>query len=225
MRRIWIFLLCLALLPLPVRAEEAPQYVVLTFDDGPSGRFTKKLLEGLEQRQVTATFLLCGYRMEQYPELVAQMLESGHEIGIHGYSHKCMGKMCADALDREIQRCRELLPEDYSPAFLRPPGGVMNSTVKQVTQDAGLAILSWSVDPRDWATERAQAIETSVLNAVKDGDVVVLHDMTDSSVDAALLIVDTLRQRGFEFVTASELAAIRGTELKPGRVYTRFPSA
>lgn len=223
MRRLLLLLLCVSLLPLPAGAADAPQYVALTFDDGPSGRFTRALLEGLEDRNARATFLLCGYRMEQYPELVTQILDGGHEIGIHGYSHKCMGKMCADALVREIDRCRGLLPEGCQPVFLRPPGGILNNAVRQVAKDAGLAILSWSVDPRDWATAQAGAVEAAVLNAVKDGDVVLLHDMSDSSVEAALAIVDALQARGFLLVTASELAAARQITPKAGVVYARFP--
>ena len=84
MRRFFAILLCVSLLLLPVQAKEDGGYVVLTFDDGPSGRFTRSLLEGLRQRQVRATFLLCGYRIKDYPDLAQRMLEEGHEIGHHG---------------------------------------------------------------------------------------------------------------------------------------------
>lgn len=216
-------LFCLSLLIMPVRAEEEPKYVVLTFDDGPSGRFTRNLLEGLKKRNAKATFLLCGYRMEQYPELVVQILEAGHEVGLHGFSHNCMGNMCQKTLQQELSRCRALLPGDYTPTFLRPPGGVLNATVRQAAAEAGLAILTWSVDPKDWATEKAGVVESAVLNKVRDGDVVLLHDMSDSSVEAALAIVEALQQEGFQFVTASELAALRGVTPEPGKTFFRFP--
>jgi len=222
-RRIFAVLLCLCLLPLPVEAQEGAKYVALTFDDGPSGRFTRNLLKGLRKRDVSATFLLCGYRMAEYPELTEQIFREGHEIGCHGYSHADMRPMSRREVALEIAKMRELLPEGCRMNFLRPPGGSSSDAVEQVAGVQGLSILSWSVDPRDWATRDAWAVERSVLQSVKDGDVILLHDMSDSSVQAALDIVDTLLERGFTFVTASQLARLRGTTLQAGKVYTSFP--
>ena len=86
-----------------------------------------------------------------------------------------------------------------------------------------LALLSWSVDPRDWDTSSTAKIETEVLKKVKDGDIVLLHDMTMSSVQAALDIVDELQDRGYRFVTVSEMAKLRNIRLKPGQIYKSFP--
>ena len=223
MRRIFLCLLCLSLVALPVKGAGDVKYVALTFDDGPSGRFTRQLLKGLAARDVQATFLLCGYRMEQYPELVTQIYEAGHEIGCHGYSHSNMRPMSRRDIAGEIEKMQQLLPEGCAMAFLRPPGGCCSDNVHQVAKARGLAILSWSVDPRDWATHDSRAIAQTVVERVKDGDVILLHDMTASSVQAALDIVDNLKGRGFRFVTASRLAAIRGTRLTPGKTYDRFP--
>jgi peptidoglycan/xylan/chitin deacetylase (PgdA/CDA1 family) len=79
-----VFLLCLCLLWVPVRASTEEKLVALTFDDGPSGRFTRRLLEGLAQRDAKATFFLCGYRLEQYPRLAEAIVAEGHEVGVHG---------------------------------------------------------------------------------------------------------------------------------------------
>lgn len=223
MRRFFALLLCLALLPLPASGAQTQKYVVLTFDDGPSGHFTRTLLDGLAERDVTATFLLCGYRIELAPELTRRIYEEGHEIGYHGYTHCCMGQMCRESIVKEIRDTRAILPEDCDPVFLRPPGGIINDTVRQAAKEAGLPILTWSVDPKDWATHDAAAVERAVLKNVRDGDVILLHDMSDSSVEAALVIVDTLLEEGYAFLTASELARLRGIELEPGKVYTRFP--
>lgn len=224
MRRFFAVLLCLCLLPLPAGAAEGEKYVALTFDDGPSGRFTRNLLKGLRDRDVTATFFLCGYRMAEYPELTEQIFREGHEIGCHGYSHAGMASMSRREVAAELAGMRELLPEGCRMSFLRPPGGCSSDAVEQVAGVQGLSILSWSIDPRDWATRDAWAVERSVLQSVKDGDVILLHDMSDSSVRAALDIVDSLKERGFTFVTASELARLRGTKLQPGKVYTAFPA-
>ncbi len=222
MKRLLCFLLCLSLLSFPVRAQENEKLVALTFDDGPSGRFTRKLLDGLERWGVKATFLLCGYRMEQYPELTERIFREGHEIGLHGYSHKSMENMCRADISREIQKTMELLPPGCDTLWLRPPGGKNGQAVAATAQAWGLSLLHWSVDPKDWATHDAAAIEKQVVLQVKDGDIILLHDMTDSSVDAALAIIDQLRNQGFQFVTVSELARARNAMLQPGQEYSKF---
>ena len=223
MRRICALLLCLCLLPLPVRAAEETKYVALTFDDGPSGRYTRQLLEGLRERDVKATFLLCGYRVQQYPQLTEQIFREGHEIGYHGYSHGNMKTMSRRDIARELQDTLALLPEGCSPVFLRPPGGACSDAVIQVAKARQVAILSWSVDPRDWATRDTVAVESAVLSSVRDGDIILLHDMSDSSVRAALDIIDALQRQGFRFVTVSELADLRDVAITPGQVYRHFP--
>lgn len=221
LKRLCAVVLCLSLLCIPVRAEEE-KLVALTFDDGPSGRFTRRLLAGLAERDARATFLLCGYRMEQYPALTEEICRAGHEIGLHGYSHKSMQKMTQAEVTREITRTMDLVPEGCPVAFLRTPGGLCGSCVRSAAAQQGLAVLSWSVDPQDWNTDDAEKIRQDVVRRVRDGDVILLHDMSDSSVDAALAIVDELQDRGFRFVTASELARASGIALIPGESYTRF---
>ena len=223
MRRVFALFLCLSLLILPVKAAENEKYVALTFDDGPSGKFTRRLLAGLEERDVKATFFLCGYRIKEYPDTARMIWDAGHEIALHGYSHDCMGDMSASRVAQEIRDTLALLPEGCEPTFLRPPGGISSDAVKQAAKDAGLAILTWSVDPRDWATSDKSAIVRFVVNNVRDGDVILLHDMTTSSVNAALEIVDTLQKQGYTFVTVSELAGLRDADLTPGKVYWKFP--
>ena len=221
MRRIFLGSLCALMLVFPVRADAGARYVALTFDDGPSGRFTRRLLDGLQERDVKATFLLCGYRIEDYPAEAKRIAAEGHEIGIHGYSHDSMSTMPESRVMTEIKKTAALLPG--SAAFLRPPGGKYNDATCAAAQKAGLAILSWSLDPKDWACDDAATIVKRVVEQIKDGDVILLHDMSDSSVTAALRIVDQLEARGFRFVTVSELAEIKGRKLEPGKIYTKFP--
>ena len=203
-------------------AAQPEKLVALTFDDGPSGRFTQALLDGLEERNVKATFLLCGYRMEQYPDLTQRIFASGHEIGLHGYSHKAMNTMCQRDLCREIERTVALLPAGCHASFLRPPGGQSNKLTRSAAESHGLSVLLWSVDPRDWATDDATAVTSAVICQVQDGDVILLHDMSSSSVKAALDIIDRLMAQGFRFVTASELARLRNAQLRPGSTYCKF---
>ena len=225
MRRLLACVLMLSLICLPVRAADSKNYVGLTFDDGPSGRYTEKLLDGLAFRGAKCTFLLCGYRMEQYPELTRRIFEEGHEIGYHGFSHDSMRNMSRKTIGQELIDSQALLPEECNPVFFRPPGGFVTDGVRQVAEARKLALLSWSVDPKAWATKSVGSIEQAVLRQVKDGDIILLHDMTISSVQAALDIVDVLQQQGFRFVTVSELARIRNKRIKPGEVYRNFPSS
>lgn len=222
MRRIFLLICCLALLVLPVRAEEKAKYVALTFDDGPSGRFTDRLLDGLKERNAHATFLLCGYRIKEYPGEVRRIIEEGHEIGNHGYSHRNMQQLSRRDIAKELMDTQALL-EGVSIRFFRPPGGCCSDGVRQVAEARNLAILNWSVDPKDWAVSDAASVERAVMKNVADGDVILLHDMSDSSVSAALHIIDQLSAQGYRFVTASQLAALRGYVPKAGKTYHSFP--
>ena len=221
MKRLLSVLLCLFLV-CPVASRAEPGTVALTFDDGPSGRFTRALLDGLAQRQVKATFLLCGYRLKDYPKEAKRILEEGHEIGLHGYSHDPMNTMSRRQLEQELKSNLALLPEGCKPVFLRTPGGACSQTVRDTACDFGLGILNWSVDPRDWATRDAGAITAMVIDNVRDGDVILLHDMTDSSIEAALAIIDRLKAQGFRFVTVTELARLKGIDIQPGKEYYCF---
>ena len=222
MRRIFALLFCLSLLPVKVRAAEG-KYVALTFDDGPSGKYTRQLLDGLYDRGAKATFLLCGYRIKDYPDIARRIFDEGHEIGIHGYSHKSMKVMSRRDIAAELADTQALLPQGCRVRFVRPPGGFCTDALRQVAEVRNLSILSWSVDPRDWEIKDAAAIEAAVLKTIQDGDIVLLHDMSSSSVKAALDIADALVKDGFELVTVSELARLRCTAPKPGQIYKSFP--
>lgn len=224
MRKWILFLLCLLLaLPVSTSAAEQPKYIALTFDDGPSGIHTRALLAGLAVRQTKATFFLCGYRAEQYPELTERIWQEGHEIGIHGYTHQNMVPMSRREIAAEISETKALLPGKCPVRLLRPPGGCCSDGVNQVAGAMGLAVIGWSVDPRDWATQDTAAVGRSIVDQVRDGDIILMHDTSRSSVNAALNIVDILTERGFTFVTVSELARLRDTRLIPGANYRKFP--
>ena len=224
MRRLFCAILCLSFLLLPVQAaKNNEKYVALTFDDGPSGRFTRRLLDGLAERDAKATFFLCGYRIAQYPKETQRIFDEGHEIGLHGYTHNCMTPMSRRQIAKELSDTKALLPEGCKALWLRPPGGCCSDGVRQVAEVTNLSILDWSVDPRDWAVRDAATVGRFVLDRIQDGDVVLLHDMSDSSVDAALAIIDELQAQGFQFVTVSELVKIRDITTKPGKTYRNFP--
>ena len=225
MRRVFVIFLAVLLCIPAVRAEEPVKYVALTFDDGPSGQYTQRLLEGLARRGIHATFFLCGYRLETYPELAAAIRAGGHEIGLHGYSHKDLAKMDAAAVSSELVRTQVRLPEGTLVNLMRSPGGSLSNAVHQAAENQGLAVIQWSVDPEDWAIRDAALVHRRVVDQAADGAVILLHDMSDSSVDGALAIVDTLLDRGYRFLTVSQLAMLRLTHLRSGQKYSSFGPA
>ncbi len=199
-------------------------YVALTFDDGPSGPVTNRLLDGLRERGARATFFLCGYRMEQYPSPLERYLAEGHELGVHSGAHTDMTRLTEEALHRDMEEtARKILATTGAkPVVMRPPGGAYNDRVRQEAAAEGMSIILWSVDPRDWASRSAGTVLEAMAGQVGDGDIILMHDMWDSSVEAALALVDRLQAQGFRFVTVSELAALSGRELTPGKVYEDF---
>ena len=175
MRKTLVFLLLLPLLCRPVEAA-GDKYIALTFDDGPSGRFTETLLEGLAQRNVHATFFLCGYRLETYGQLAEKIRSHGHEIGLHGYSHDPMAAMSPDTLTAELRQTRALLPRDALVNLLRTPGGQHTDTIRHCARQENLALIHWSVDPKDWATRDSGLIYQRIMAQAADGGVILLHD-------------------------------------------------
>lgn len=224
-------LLCAALLFLPVSVqateEPAPRYVALTFDDGPSGPITQQLLDGLAQRNAKATFFLCGYRLEKYPDLAAQIAAGGHELGCHGYSHKLFPQLCERELLQELVLSNLLIQEQtgQTPTLLRPPGGQCNDWVKAYSRQMHLPLILWSVDPRDWECHRPGKVTQRVTAQAKNGSIILMHDMSDCSVSAALAVIDRMQAEGYQFVTVSQLASLSGQILEPGECYYGLPGA
>ncbi len=204
----------------PVAAQ--PKLVALTFDDGPSPRTTPRLLEGLDRRGVKATFFLIGAQAEEEPDLVLQMAQSGHQIGIHTYDHVALTGLSQVDFDAQVGRARQVLTDLLGQADfpLRPPYGAVDDGVKR---RANAPLILWSVDPEDWSDRNTQRVAAHIVSNVQDGDILLLHDIYPESVDAALQVIDQLHQAGYAFVTVEELFAARGVPLEPGHVYSRCP--
>lgn len=205
--------------------REIKGYVALTFDDGPSGALTERLLDGLKARNARATFFLCGYRMEQYPSALSRYIAEGHEVGVHSTVHTDLTKLTEEEVHQDMKHTAQqiFVATGVRPVVMRPPGGAWNGTVSQEAADEGMSIILWSVDPRDWASRDTGRVLHTMAVKTGDGDVILMHDMSKSSVDAALQLVDSMQKQGYAFVTVSELAKLTGTELVPGKVYEDFP--
>ena len=206
----------------PVEVAEAqPKLLALTFDDGPRRSTTSKLLEGLDQRGVQATFFLIGKQIEGNEDLILQMAEGGHQIGVHTFDHVELRDLSPADIHRQLDPTREALRSLLGDRefILRPPYGFVDDTL---LQQADSPIILWSVDPEDWKELDADRVTQRILENVEDGDVILLHDIYPTSVEAALRVVDTLHEKGFLFVTVSELARQKGIELENGKVYRGF---
>lgn len=195
---------------------EGPPLAAITFDDGPRPDTTGVLLEGLALREVPATFFLVGERLEGSEDLIRAMAAAGHQIGVHTYHHVKLTDLTREQYNGEVNMTREKLTEilgegDY---WLRPPYGIADERV-QNWADGPLVL--WSVDPEDWKDRDKDRIVKAVLRKVKDGDIILLHDIYKSSVEAALDIVDGLLERGFCLVTVEQLTNLRGGCPEPGK--------
>lgn len=180
----------------------APQ-IALTFDDGPT-IYTETLLEGLKERDVRASFFLLGRNIEGKEELVKTMYEDGHLIGNHTYNHVRLSKISREQAVEEIQSTSELIYEitgQYT-SFIRPPYGEWS---RELEYAVTMFPVLWSVDPLDWKTENADTVVQRVEKTVEEGDIILLHDGSESSVEAALRIIDDLTAEGYQFVTVEEM--------------------
>lgn len=196
-----------------------PKLIALTFDDGPRRSTTSKLLDGLAQRGVKATFFLIGLNLEGNEDLVLRMDQEGHQIGIHSYNHKMLTGLSAADFYAEVGALREELSDllGHDGFVLRPPYGKVDENVRAL---AGAPIILWSIDPEDWAdTDTARQV-AHIVSCARDGDIILLHDIYPSSVETALQVVDALLDEGFYFVTVDELFAARGIALEDGQRYS-----
>ena len=181
-----------------------PLQVALTFDDGPHQTCTPALLNGLKQREVKATFFLMGENIAGKEPLVQRMQAEGHLIGNHGYRHIQMTKEEAEQACADIEQTEKLIQSitGKRPEDLRPPYGDWN---EQLECRVNLTTVLWNVDSLDWKFQNTDRIVRRVEKDVKDGDIILMHDIFPTSVEAALRIVDDLQKRGYEFVTVEEL--------------------
>ena len=220
------------LLPGPEPAKQAdapaevtlsdPPLVALTFDDGPRSSTTGPLLDGLELREVPATFFLVGNRIPGNEDLVRRMAAEGHQIGIHTYDHVELKGLSRQDFDLQVGKTRALITRLAGDGsyWLRPPYGFLD---RNAGSWCGGPVILWSVDPEDWKDDDVDRIVAAVVEHVSDGDIILLHDLFPSSGQAALSIVDTLLERGFCFVTVEQLMEARGVTPEAGARYRKIP--
>ncbi|MCI8422197.1 MAG: polysaccharide deacetylase family protein [Lawsonibacter sp.] len=202
--------------------SQKPPLVALTFDDGPRNSTTGRLLEGLALREVPATFFLVGSRIPGSESLIQEMAAAGHQIGVHTFDHIQVTELSHRDFDLQVGKTRALLADILGSRdfWLRPPYGIVDATARQWADGP---LILWSVDPEDWKDSDVNRIVATVTEQAEDGDIILMHDIYDSSVDAALRIVDTLLARGYCFVTVEQLMQLRDTAPERGALYTSLP--
>lgn len=198
-------------------STKEPPLVALTFDDGP-GQYTDKLLDCLEENGAKATFYMLGQNVEKYPDIVKRMHDLGMELSNHTYDHKDLTKLTQSQITEEIEKTNTLIENAAGvlPDTLRPPGGSYNEAVQNL---AGMPIVKWSIDTKDWKTKSEDQTYQCVMDSVQDGSIVLMHDIHQWSVDAALRLIPDLMEEGYKLVTVQELAQAKGITLEDGQVY------
>ena len=183
--------------------RDLPPKIALTFDDGPS-RYTEKLLDGLKERGVKASFFMIGESAERHQDLVRRVREEGHLIGNHTYHHVDITKLPDEKAREELREMDQVIYEILGEhvEYMRPPFGVWQ---EKLEQEIDVLPVMWTIDPLDWTTKNVEEIVNKVVTQAGENDIILLHDCYESSVDAALQIVDVLKAEGYEFVTVDQL--------------------
>ena len=194
------------------RVHVSGNYIALTFDDGPHPQNTPRLLDMLRARNVKATFFVIGRSVDLYPQVLRRTVAEGHEIGNHTHTHRLLSKLSNDEVRGEISRCRDAIVRaaGVQPRTMRPPyGGMLQAQREMVFNEFGNPCILWSVDPLDWKRPGAGVITSRIHAGTTAGSIILSHDLHSQTVDAMPATIDGLLRRGFQFVTVSQLLAMK----------------
>lgn len=198
--------------------------VALTFDDGPSGITTPRLLDVLREKQAVATFFMLGKMARANPAVVKRAASEGHEVASHTMYHQNLIRISEGSIRADVGEANQVFVNilGAKPALTRVPYGNANTTVKRMV---GTPLINWTVDTNDWRKESKanprKIFDTAIYNAF-DGAIILMHDIYPTTVDQVGPIIDELRARGYELVTVSEMAQARGITMQPGVEYSSF---
>jgi peptidoglycan-N-acetylglucosamine deacetylase len=201
--------------PAILRGPAAGRRIALTFDDGPASVFTEQILDILYDRNVKATFFVCGKNVERYPHIVRRIRAEGHALGNHTYSHPFLyfrsRRFMADEIDRTQEALQKVTGEHSS--IFRPPYGARWLGLVSVLRKRGLRLVNWSDTGYDWNCGADEIVQT--LKRSKPGSIILLHDGLETrsgrpidqsaTVLALPAIIDAASEAGLTFVTVNEL--------------------
>lgn len=182
----------------------AIRHVAITFDDGPHPVYTERLLDGLKERGVHATFFVTGQNAELHPDIIKRMSEEGHLIGNHTYSHIQLTSNNRETFRQELIDTNRVISKitGKEVLYVRPPYGTWD---KKFETELNMFPVLWTVDPLDWCSSDADCIVRKVVKNTMENDIILMHDYYESSVAAALAAIDQLQAQGFTFVTVDEI--------------------
>lgn len=191
--------------------------VALTFDDGPNYN-TNKILDVLNKYHVPATFFVLGSKIKGNEYILNKMKDSGMEIGNHTYNHLLLTKYKEDKIKKEITDTNNLIFEvtGKESKLFRPSYGSFNKKIKNISE---MPIIIWDIDTLDWKYHNSKKITSRVVNKVKDGDIVLMHDIYSATANALDNIIPMLANNEYSFVTVSDLFYYKGITLEKGKVY------
>ncbi|WFA08433.1 polysaccharide deacetylase family protein [Tissierella sp. Yu-01] len=194
--------------------------IALTFDDGPYTRATIPILDTLKEHNVVATFFVLGNRVPKYQDIVRRMVMEGHEIGNHTYSHMQLTSLSKANIKDQLDRTQKAVFEvaGIEPKIMRPTYGSHDNKIREVIN---MPMILWSIDPQDWKVKDPEKIANHILSRAKNGDIILLHDIFESTAGAVEIIVPELLNRGFQLVTVSELYEYNGEILSVGNIYNK----
>jgi peptidoglycan/xylan/chitin deacetylase (PgdA/CDA1 family) len=192
--------------------------VALTFDDGPDDEWTPRVLDALARAGVPATFFVVGQRCERYPRVLERMTREGHAVGNHSWDHANLSKLGAEAIRTQIRRTDATIRRltGRSTSMLRPPYGAISDAVVNEARQAGKKIILWNVDSLDWMGLKRDQVSANILSHVSPGSIILQHsaggegENLQGTVDAIPVVVDSLRKRGYRFLTVPGLLGMPG---------------
>ena len=188
--------------------------IALTFDDGPHPSLTPRILEILDRFGIQATFFMVGQNIIYYPEAAKMVIERGHEVGNHTFTHPHIAGLDERGIMDEISKCEDSLEElcEYRPHLLRTPQGAMTPSLEKCLQEDDYILVLWSLDTRDWEIKNTACVAQTVLSRVQAGDIILMHDYIgyhSKTPEALEIIIPKLLSQGYEFVTVSALLGIQ----------------
>jgi peptidoglycan/xylan/chitin deacetylase (PgdA/CDA1 family) len=194
--------------------------VAITFDDGPFPQYTSVLMDLFESYESRATFFTVGYKIDNYPDTVRDAYRRGFQIGNHTLNHEYLNRITVEQAKKEIHDNQKKLRAlgVRGVILLRPPYGEHNAAVDSI---AGVPMIGWSVDSRDWETYNTEKTRAQIMKDVRDGYIVLCHDIIQSTVEAMQYVVPELISQGYQLVTVDELFFAKGMTLQNG-VYYRY---
>lgn len=187
--------------------------IALTFDDGPHPTLTPRILEILAQYNIPATFFMVGQNVLNYPEAARKVIQAGHEVGNHTFTHPHLANLNERAIMDEIGKCEDALEElcEYRPHLLRTPQGALTPSLERCLLDDDYILILWSLDTRDWEHKSTAHLVRTVLENVQAGDIILMHDFighNSKTPEALEKLIPILLSQGYEFVTVSALLGV-----------------